>query len=81
MDDGLTGILPTPSACLFAGSYSGRCVGDELGPVVALGLERLGGLAFGAFLAPLLLACRPLVQAGVGSGAFARHLHFVGQLG
>src|SRR3989344_8478429 len=54
---------------------------DELWPVVLLRLERFHRLAFSALLAPLLLARRPLGQAGVGHGAVLGPLFFVGQLG
>src|SRR3989344_4365559 len=54
---------------------------DELWPVVLLRLERFHRLAFSALLAPLLLARRPLGQAGAGHGAVLGHLFFVRQLG
>ena len=53
---------------------------NELGPVVLWWLQRSAGLACCPLCAPLLLACRPFVQAGVGGGAFTLHLHRVGQL-
>ena len=52
-----------------------------LRPVVVLGLEGPAAGAGGAFRTPLLLARGPFGQAGVGRGAFACHLHLVGQLG
>ena len=53
----------------------------HLGPVVLLRLERRGGLARGAFLAPLFFARVPFGQARMCGLALGQHLELVGQLG